>query len=350
MRARGHWWRRIARATLCGALWAAAAHVGAQATEDDDKSFEFSGENTTVVFAEGRERTVLSGDAQVISKSTMLFAESIAVFGEDFRFVECDGGVEVVDDTNNYRLKADTLFFDRELEILRGQGQAVLEDLNNEIVVKGEFLEFRNIEQRSEVQVGVRILGEDITARAEFVRYERETEVIEFTGLPFVLWKGDEYRASRIVVDMDDDMVELQGQVLGRIEIEDDEGEPVEGTEPTGDAVPEDAVPPDVRRAVPTDALPDSVAPSDEPPDAPTDALPDSVAPSGEPTDALPDEPTDEPTDAPTDAPTDEPTDARREVPRAVPIDALPDTIPDQQQAPAENTNNDGDNSDGEDR
>ena len=213
---------RLFITTVCLCLFLLPA--GAQeAEQDEDNSFEFSGDNTTVIFAEGRERTVLSGDALVISKSTRISAASIEVFGEDFRFVECSGGVEVIDDENNYRLRADTFFFDRELEILRGQGQAVMEDYTNEIVIKGEFLEYRNLENRSEIQVGVRILGDDITARAEFVRYQRDTEVVEFTGLPFVLWRGDEYRASRIIVDMDDDTVELQGQVLGRIEIEDEE-------------------------------------------------------------------------------------------------------------------------------
>ena len=199
--------------------------------DDDDRSFSFSSDRTIVVFSEGREKTTLVGNATVTSDTTQLRANYIEVYGEDFRFVDCEGDVEVLDEQEGYRLKTDSLFFDRELEIMRGRGSNVMEDFDNEIVIKGEFVEHRNTENRSEIQVGTRILGEDITATAEFVRYQRDTQILEFSGLPLVEWKGDQYQAARIIVDMDDDTVDLQGEVYGEIEIEDEEEETPTATE-----------------------------------------------------------------------------------------------------------------------
>ncbi|MFP4432014.1 MAG: hypothetical protein ACLFPV_12255, partial [Spirochaetaceae bacterium] len=50
--------------------------------------------------------------------------------------------------------------------------------------------------------------------------YRRETEVLELSGLPVVFWKGDEYRAARIVVDLQQDEISLEGDVRGRITTE----------------------------------------------------------------------------------------------------------------------------------
>ena len=197
------------------------AQTAQNSTVDTEKGFDFSSDKTVVVFSEGREKTTLSGNAVVVSKSTSLSANYIEVYGEDFRFVQCIGDVEVLDTENGYRLKTNSLFFDRELEIIRGRGGNVMEDFKNEIVVKGEFLAHHNIENRSEIQVGTRILGADITASAEFIRYQRASQLLEFSGLPLVRWKGDRYQAARIIVDMDDDTVDLQGEVYGEIDIED---------------------------------------------------------------------------------------------------------------------------------
>ncbi len=205
---------------LYGCILLSAPQLVAQ-----DKSFQFSGERTSVIFARGRERTVLDGNAKIISKSTELQADHIEVFGEDFRFAECEGNVVVNNREEEYRLKTERLFFDRELEIVRGQGLTVMEDFKNEIVVKGEYLEHRNTENRSEVQIGVRILGEDINARSEILRYDRTTKQLELTGLPFVIWQGNQYQGARIIVNLDDETVDIQGEVLGNIDIEEEEEE-----------------------------------------------------------------------------------------------------------------------------
>ena len=81
-----------------------------------------------------------------------------------------------------------------------------------------------------QAQIGVRILRDDLTARSEFVRYDRDRNVLELSGYPVVFWKGDEYRASRISIDLDRDEIELEGGVEGTV-TSDEEDEETESAE-----------------------------------------------------------------------------------------------------------------------
>jgi lipopolysaccharide export system protein LptA len=215
------------------------------------ETFEFSSNRTSIVFAEGRERTVLSGNARVVSDETIIEAETIEIFGEDFRYATAEGGVRVEDVERGLRLQSRSLFFDREDDIIRAEGSAVMEDLENELVVKGDIIEHRTEEDVSTVQVGVRILGEDLVARGEFARYERETQNLELSGLPVVFWKGDEYRASRIVMNIETEDITLQGEVRGSVTTEEDREEeetaeaPAGATDVEGEANPDGGANPD---------------------------------------------------------------------------------------------------------
>jgi lipopolysaccharide export system protein LptA len=215
--------------------------------------FEFAGESTRIVFTEGRERTLLTGNARVTSDTMDISAEEIEIYGEDFRYALCTGSVRAFDEERGIRMEADRLFFDREAEILRAEGEAVLEDLDNDLVVRGGILESREEEEITIAQIQVRIFGEDLTARGEYARYRRNEEILELSGLPVVFWQGDEYRASRIIVNTDTDEIELEGDVRGSITPDEDE------EEAEGEAEGEDAG----DGAAPEEGAGDSAAPED---------------------------------------------------------------------------------------
>ena len=199
-------------------------------------SFEFSGDSTRIDFAAGRERTRLTGNARVISDDTEIEADEIEIYGDDFRFAVASGNVRVLEREQQIVLTADRLVYDRRERITRAEGNAIMEDRRNETVVKGALLENRGRDDLTIVQVGVRILGDDLTTRSEFARYRRDQNVLELSGLPVVYWKGDQYRAARIVIDIDRDEISLQGEVRGTITTgEEEDGQPEEGSD---DAAP----------------------------------------------------------------------------------------------------------------
>lgn len=225
-------------------LLAAAAFIAPPSAGAAER-FEFSGESTRIVFAEGRERTLLSGNARVTSETMDITAEEIEIYGEDFRYALCRGNVRAADEERGIRIESNRLFFDREEEILRAEGEAVLEDIENELVVRGGLLETRQQDDLTIAQIQVRIFGEELTARGEFARYLRDQQVLELSGLPVVFWQGDEYRASRIIVNTETEEITLEGDVSGSITPEEDE----EGGDDDGAGDGEDAGTPDAGSA-----------------------------------------------------------------------------------------------------
>lgn len=200
------------------------------------------------VFAEGRERTVLSGNARVVSDSIDVRADEIELYGTDFRYVRASGNLHIVELTRNLVLTGGSLFVDRDRDLIRVEGSAEMEDRENEMIVRGGFIEYQGERELTIVQIGVRILREDLVARAEFARYRRDDEVLELSGLPRIVWKDDEYRAARILVDLAADEISLRGEVRAELRTTDpeEESDPDEEPEPAVPVPPEESDEPDL--------------------------------------------------------------------------------------------------------
>ncbi|MBQ6904767.1 MAG: hypothetical protein IJQ27_01665 [Spirochaetia bacterium] len=207
----------LALLLLCSTLYAA-----------DD--FSFYGDSLSSSRGKGKEHTSLKGSAGIISSSTKIKADNIEIYGSDNDFAECTGTVEVIDNEKGISLKAEKLLFNRKDDIIRVEGAAVMEDMKNKVIVKGNFLEYMGADETCIIQIGVRILKEDMVCRSEFARYNRGDDILELSGMPVVFWKNDEYRALRIIVDLDKDEITLEGKVTGSIfsESKEPEKEPSE--------------------------------------------------------------------------------------------------------------------------
>ena len=108
-------------------------------------------------------------------------------------------------------------------------GYAEMVDQKNEVVVKGSFFENHGKDNITIIQIGVRILkaseDESMTCRSEYARYNRDKNTLELSGMPVVFWKDDEYRATRITINLDTDEINLTGEVSGTIRSEEEEEE-----------------------------------------------------------------------------------------------------------------------------
>ena len=212
----------LALLLLCSSLCAA-----------DD--FSFFGDSLSSSRSKGKEHTSLKGNAGIISSSTRIKADNIEIYGRDNEFAECTGTVEVIDNQKGISLKSERLFFNRKDDIIRVEGAAVMEDIKNEVIVKGNFLEYMGADETCLIQIGVRILKDDMVCRSEFARYNRNDDILELTGMPVVFWKNDEYRALRIIIDLDKDEITLEGKVSGSI-FSEKEGKPEPEQEPESES------------------------------------------------------------------------------------------------------------------
>jgi len=180
-------------------------------------TFSYSGDSASTILAEGNQHALLKGNARVDTQDLRITADTIELFGKDFVYAQCRGNVHVVDAKRGLDLSSQELFYDRNRKIARIKGNAVMADLKNEMVVKGGFIEDRDLEKITIVQIGVRIFRKDITCKAEFAKYWRDKKTLELSGLPWVSKGSDIYQAARITVNLDTEDISLEGDVQGTI-------------------------------------------------------------------------------------------------------------------------------------
>lgn len=190
--------------------------------------FSFSCERMETVLAKGRERTILSGNALVQSEDNIIEAETIELYGDDYQFIHCIGQVKIVNIKRGIELSSRELFYNRKAKMLSSNGNVIMVDKENEMVIKGGFIEDWEEREETIIQIGVRILKKDLVCRSEFARYLRADERLELSGIPVVIWKGDEYRALKIFVDLGEDTIRLEGDIRGKVS---SETRPEPGTE-----------------------------------------------------------------------------------------------------------------------
>jgi lipopolysaccharide export system protein LptA len=169
------------------------------------------------VLAKGKERTILTGNAEVLTEDNLIRADKVELYGEEFRYVSCEGSVRIVNEQKGIDVTCEQLFYNRQEKVVRVRGKVVMLDKKNEVVVKGGFLENWEESDETVVQIGVRILKEDLVCRAEYARYLRNEEKLELSGMPVVNWKGDEYRALKIFIDLNTDTIRLEGDIRGKV-------------------------------------------------------------------------------------------------------------------------------------
>jgi len=210
--------------TIPAVLLAAVLVCAGTAVVAED--FSFSADSMSGAMAKGRERAVLTGNAVVISGGMRITAERIELYGDEFRFAQCSGKVVVVDDERGLKLTTETLFYDRRDKISRLTGPSVMEDKENKVVIKGDYIENDDERKIAVVQINARILKENLSCRAEFARYDRAAKTLELTGSPVVRRDGDDYRAATILVNLDTEDIVLSGSVAGTVAAGDDKESP----------------------------------------------------------------------------------------------------------------------------
>ena len=181
------------------------------------ENYSFSSDYLNSVMAEGREVTLLEGNVKVSSETKTISADRIELVGKDFNLFLCEGSVVVEDFENDFVLTSEIFHYDNDQKIIRINSPSVMEDRKNALIIKSGFMENRETENLLTLQIGVRILKENLACRCEFAVYYRDKNVLEMTGLPVVYRNDDVFRASRITVNLDTDEIKMEGEVQGSL-------------------------------------------------------------------------------------------------------------------------------------
>ncbi|NLK14007.1 MAG: hypothetical protein GX261_02830 [Spirochaetales bacterium] len=185
----------------------------------DDITFE--GGNTSIRTQAGRQMITLSQGAHIQSGSIILKADTITLYGDGFRYVSCLGGLSLVDEERNLKLKANRLLYDRETEEILIEGYVELDDPVNELIARGFGLEYMIGEQKitlnAEVTLEKHTSSGAMVCKADVMDFDRNAMSLLLSGRASVDWAGDRYEAQQIVIDLEREEITAEGSIRGVI-------------------------------------------------------------------------------------------------------------------------------------
>jgi lipopolysaccharide export system protein LptA len=240
---------RLGRACLFVLAWTIAAAAAFA------EPIDFSADSVQSSLAKDRERTVLSGNVKVRTGSISITADRVELFGKDFIYLQCSGSVKVEDSDRKIRLESPSLYYDRTRKLARAIGPSVLQDDKNKLVLKAEWIENDGENEITIAEIAVRIVKDKLACRAEYVLYRRKENTLELTGSPSVYKNGDNYEASRMIVNTETEDIALEGEVKGSVTSNTSSSK----TAPPSQVPAPSATPP---AATPSGATPPASAPS----------------------------------------------------------------------------------------
>ena len=196
---------------VCLPLWVTVCQEASQ------EIIEFSAQKMSGSMKQNQDYTKLSGGATIKTSSMEIQADSIELYGKDFRFIKAEGSVRGVQQDEGLEFSCTTMEYDREEKIALFSGNVVLEDSENEVVAKAQRIEYRENSAIAIMQVAVELTKDDSVSTCAFALYRKDEKLLEMTGNPQVVQGNDSFRAQEIVFNLDTEEITLDGGVKGRV-------------------------------------------------------------------------------------------------------------------------------------
>ncbi len=185
------------------------------------EEISFKGGSTRMKMQQGSETILLDDGAEVQVGSLILRSTTMELYGKDFRFIRCEGDVTLQDEERGMSLVTSSLLFDRVEETLLIDSWVELEDTNNQVAASAGAMEFFLKEGTVLLQVQARLLKHTddgpMVCRSDFMKFDRDKEMLDLKGRASILWNPDTYEAQSISVNLKTEEIRMEGSIKGTI-------------------------------------------------------------------------------------------------------------------------------------
>lgn len=185
------------------------------------ESIAFSGGESSLSLKEGQKSVSLSGGAEVSTGAITITSDSMTLTGDDWRYVECTGNIVITDSDRGLEIRTSTLWYDREEETIIISSWFEIDDTQQDLYATAGSLRYDMKDEKLELGMQVTLMrisdNEVMTCSSESLTYDRNNEFVSLRGKSRVEWKGDEYSADIISVDLKNDEITLSGRIRGTI-------------------------------------------------------------------------------------------------------------------------------------
>lgn len=181
----------------------------------------FTAGSTSVSLQEGNREVSLSGNAAVTTGSLTIQADSITLSGDNYESISCSGSILITDSDQGLSIRTSSLFYDRTSERLLISSWCEISDTANELVASASSLYYDRNAELIELEMNVELVKNTsdgiLSASAQRVTFDRAGSTLAFSGAAGVSWKDDDYQASVITIDLDEEKITLSGQIGGTV-------------------------------------------------------------------------------------------------------------------------------------
>ncbi len=181
------------------------------------ETIRFSADSMNGSTAQDSEYTRLSGSAQVETASLQLKAGTITLSGTDYRIISAEENVQGTYLESGFTFKCNSLRYDRKTKVTVLEGAVSMNDTENDVQLKAEYIEYSQDTETALIQINVEITQDDALCTSAFAVYRKKTQILELSGAPKIKQKDDTFQAQEIVFDLRSREITLDGKVRGSV-------------------------------------------------------------------------------------------------------------------------------------
>ena len=177
----------------------------------------FSANSMTGKVGDKSDKSVLKGEAYVLTDTMEISADSISLSGKDFRFIEAEGSVKGKSMESQLEFTCKKLSYDRESKIARLSDNVDLTDIKNNVKAKAQLIEYNQNTDIAIMQIDINLTQKDNVCTGAYAVYRKKEQLLELSGNSQIKQGNDTFRAQEITLDLDSQEITLDGRVKGSI-------------------------------------------------------------------------------------------------------------------------------------
>ena len=181
------------------------------------ETITFSADRMSGTAGNSSSRTTLSGNAVVVTDSMEIKADTIELYGEDFRYITAFGSVVGINKESELDFTCGKMGYDRETKIATLENGVHLKDTKNEVTADAELIEYNQNTETAIMQISVTLKQKDNTCTAAYAIYRKTEQLLDMSGNPKVIQGSDTFRAQDITLNLETQEITLDGRVKGSI-------------------------------------------------------------------------------------------------------------------------------------
>ena len=185
------------------------------------ETISFSGGESVLIMREGEKSVSLKNEAVVTTGSIHINADEMTLSGDNWKTISAKGEINISDAERGIEINTESIWFDREDEILVISSWFEIDDIKEELYAQAGSLRYDMKNEKLEMGMQVTLMkvadGEVMKCSSESVTFDRNSGILSLLGGARVEWKGDSYEAEMITVDTSDNTISLSGRIKGTI-------------------------------------------------------------------------------------------------------------------------------------